>query len=92
MGVRRRELALHAWAAWRVFQMDRKQRRETNPGDPGDLQFLERVCHKVLLNFTWWVNRKDAQGRNIFQSGFLGFDNLVDAGYAGWLGRQHRRS
>ena len=67
---------VHAWAAWRVFQIDRKQRREKNPNDPGDLAFLERVYHKLLLNFTWWVNRKDAQGRNIFQGGFLGLDNI----------------
>jgi hypothetical protein len=62
---------VHAWAAWRVFQIDRRQR-----GDCGDLAFLERVFHKLLLNFTWWVNRKDAQGRNIFQGGFLGLDNI----------------
>jgi hypothetical protein len=67
---------VHAWAAWRVFQIDRKQRRETNPHDPGDLFFLERVYHKLLINFTWWVNRKDALGRNIFQGGFLGLDNI----------------
>jgi hypothetical protein len=67
---------VHAWATWRVFQMDRKQRRETNPDDLGDLKFLERVFHKLMLNFTWWVNRKDAQGRNIFQGGFLGLDNI----------------
>jgi hypothetical protein len=67
---------VHAWAAWRVFQMDRKQHRENNPNDHGDLAFLERVFHKLLLNFTWWVNRKDAQGRNIFQGGFLGLDNI----------------
>jgi hypothetical protein len=67
---------VHAWATWRVFQMDRKVRRETNPHDQGDLEFLERVYHKLLLNFTWWVNRKDAQGRNIFQGGFLGLDNI----------------
>jgi hypothetical protein len=67
---------VHAWATWRVFQMDRRQRRETNPHDKGDLEFLERVYHKLLINFTWWVNRKDAQGRNIFQGGFLGLDNI----------------
>jgi hypothetical protein len=67
---------VHGWAAWRVFQIDRKQRRRKNHGDPGDLAFLERVYHKLLLNFTWWVNRKDAQGRNIFQGGFLGLDNI----------------
>ncbi len=62
---------VHAWAAWRVFQIDRKHR-----GDKGDLAFLERVFHKLMLNFTWWVNRKDPQGRNIFQGGFLGLDNI----------------
>jgi hypothetical protein len=62
---------VHAWAAWRVFQIDRKQR-----GDVGDLEFLERVFHKLMLNFTWWVNRKDAEGRNVFQGGFLGLDNI----------------
>jgi hypothetical protein len=67
---------VHGWAAWRVFQIDRKQRRQKNPDDPGDLAFLERICHKLLMNFTWWVNRKDAQGRNIFQGGFLGLDNI----------------
>jgi hypothetical protein len=67
---------VHAWATWRVFQMDRKQRRESNPNDTGDIPFLERVFHKLMLNFTWWVNRKDAQGRNIFQGGFLGLDNI----------------
>src|SRR5262249_7851989 len=67
---------VHAWAAWRVFQIDRKQRREIAPDDKGDLAFLERVFHKLMINFTWWVNRKDAQGRNIFQGGFLGLDNI----------------
>jgi len=62
---------VHAWAAWRVFQIDRKQR-----GGPGDLAFLERAFHKLMLNFTWWVNRKDVGGRNIFQGGFLGLDNI----------------
>jgi Glycosyl hydrolase family 63 C-terminal domain len=62
---------VHGWATWRVFQIDRKQR-----GDQGDLEFLERVFHKLMLNFTWWVNRKDAQGRNVFQGGFLGLDNI----------------
>jgi Glycosyl hydrolase family 63 C-terminal domain len=67
---------VHAWATWRVFQMDRKRRRREHPKDPGDLAFLERVFHKLMLNFTWWVNRKDAAGRNIFQGGFLGLDNI----------------
>ena len=62
---------VHAWATWRVFQIDRRRRR-----DCGDLGFLERVFHKLMLNFTWWVNRKDAEGRNIFQGGFLGLDNI----------------
>ena len=67
---------VHAWAAWRVFQIDRKQRRKLQADDAGDLAFLERVFHKLMLNFTWWVNRKDAEGRNIFQGGFLGLDNI----------------
>ena len=68
---------VHAWATWRVFQMDReRQRKEQGEAGPGDLAFLERVFHKLMLNFTWWVNRKDAQGRNIFQGGFLGLDNI----------------
>jgi hypothetical protein len=67
---------VHAWATWRVFQMDRKQRRASDPDSSGDLAFLERVFHKLMLNFNWWVNRKDAQGRNIFQGGFLGLDNI----------------
>ncbi len=62
---------VHAWAAWRVYQLDRKQ----NKGQ-GDLEFLERVFHKLMINFTWWVNRKDAEGRNVFQGGFLGLDNI----------------
>jgi len=67
---------VHGWATWRVFQMDRKRRQQTDPNDPGDLAFLERVFHKLMLNFTWWVNRKDAEGRNVFQGGFLGLDNI----------------
>ena len=62
---------VHAWATWRVYQMDRNHR-----GGEGDLAFLERVFHKLMLNFTWWVNRKDAEGRNVFQGGFLGLDNI----------------
>jgi hypothetical protein len=62
---------VHAWAALRVFQIDRKAR-----SDVGDLDFLERIFHKLMLNFTWWVNRKDAEGHNIFQGGFLGLDNI----------------
>jgi hypothetical protein len=62
---------VHAWAAWRVYQIDRKRSNGL-----GDRAFLERMFHKLLLNFTWWVNRKDAEGRNVFQGGFLGLDNI----------------
>ena len=61
---------VHAWAALRVYRTDRAL---TGVADTG---FLERIFHKLLLNFTWWVNRKDADGRNIFQGGFLGLDNV----------------
>ena len=59
-----------AWAAWRVYGI---HRRETGTGDT---LFLERVFQKLLLNFTWWVNRKDALGNNVFEGGFLGLDNI----------------
>jgi hypothetical protein len=62
---------VHAWATWRVFEIDRQRR-----GDAGDLVFLKRVFHKLLLNYTWWLNRKDSRQRNIFQGGFLGLDNI----------------
>ncbi len=62
---------VQAWAAWRVYEIDRDHR-----GGEGDRDFLERVFHKLMLNFTWWVNRKDVEGRNIFQGGFLGLDNI----------------
>ena len=67
---------LQGWAAWRVFEIDRQQRRKKNPADSGDIPFLERVFQKLLLNFTFWVNQKDANGRNLFQGGFLGLDNI----------------
>ena len=62
---------VHAWAAWRVYKIDEK-----NNNGNGDTKFLESIFHKLLLNFTWWVNRKDAEGNNIFQGGFLGLDNI----------------
>jgi hypothetical protein len=61
---------VHAWAALRVFQIERAKTGRA------DYAFLERVFHKLLLNFDWWVNRKDALGNNIFQGGFLGLDNI----------------
>jgi Glycosyl hydrolase family 63 C-terminal domain len=61
---------VHAWAAWRVYKIDKKRHGK------GDRAFLQRMFHKLMLNFTWWVNRKDAEGRNIFQGGFLGLDNI----------------
>ncbi len=79
---------VHAWATWRVFQIDRKHRHSLRTGKheqhghhgvdeiDADWGFLERVFHKLMINFTWWVNRKDAQGRNVFQGGFLGLDNI----------------
>ena len=57
---------VHGWAALRVFEIDGSR----------DFEFLERVFHKLLLNFTWWVNRKDTEGNNVFEGGFLGLDNI----------------
>jgi len=59
-----------AWAAWRVYQIERKRSGQR------DRAFLETVFHKMLIAFTWWVNRKDSEGNNIFQGGFLGLDNI----------------
>jgi hypothetical protein len=61
---------LHAWAALYLYERERAIRGE------GDVEFLERVFQRLLTNFTWWVNRKDPDGRNLFQGGFLGLDNI----------------
>ena len=61
---------VHAWAALRVYKIEQKRT------GTADRVFLERVFHKLLLNFTWWVNREDAEGRNVFEGGFLGLDNI----------------
>jgi len=61
---------VHAWAVLRVFHMDKKQ------NGVADMEFLEKCFHKLMLNFTWWVNRKDSDGNNVFEGGFLGLDNI----------------
>jgi hypothetical protein len=61
---------VQAWAAMRVYRIEQKQ------NGTGDIRFLKRVFHKLIINFTWWINRKDASGNNIFQGGFLGLDNI----------------
>src|SRR3989440_170486 len=61
---------VHAWAAWRIYQQEKERTGK------GDTFFLERVFGKLLLNFTWWVNRKDAEENNLFEGGFLGLDNI----------------
>ncbi len=60
---------VHAWAAWQVYQMSGK-------GDDKDREFLSRIFHKLLINFTWWINRKDSDGNHVFSGGFLGLDNI----------------
>jgi hypothetical protein len=60
---------VHAWACWRVYKL-------TGPRGARDRSFLERVFHKLLINFTWWVNRKDVRGKHMFAGGFLGLDNI----------------
>ena len=62
---------VHAWAALRVYQIEKKQH-----GGHGDRKFLARIFQKLLLNFTWWINRKDEEGKNVFEGGFLGLDNI----------------
>ena len=61
---------VHAWAAWRIYKIEKKLY------DIDDKVFLERVFQKLLLNFTWWVNREDSDGNNVFEGGFLGLDNI----------------
>ncbi|MBA3549087.1 MAG: glucosidase [Nannocystis sp.] len=61
---------VYAWATWRVYKIEQRSR------GVGDRAFLETLFHKLLLHFTWWVNRKDSEGNNIFQGGFLGLDNI----------------
>jgi hypothetical protein len=60
---------VHAWAVWRVYKM-------TGPKGRRDRLFLARAFQKLLINFTWWVNRKDVDGKNVFGGGFLGLDNI----------------
>ncbi len=61
---------VHAWATWRVYKIEKKMTGKS------DRLFLERIFQKLLLNFTWWVNRKDTEGNNVFEGGFLGLDNI----------------
>lgn len=61
---------VHAWSVYRVYQIEKRQR------GVGDVAFLEQAFHKLLMNFTWWVNRKDEEGNNVFEGGFLGLDNI----------------
>jgi hypothetical protein len=61
---------VHAWATFFVYELDKRAR------GTGDIQFLRDAFHKLLLNFTWWVNRKDRFGKNLFEGGFLGLDNI----------------
>ncbi|MGY6522318.1 MAG: MGH1-like glycoside hydrolase domain-containing protein [Mongoliitalea sp.] len=74
---------VHAYAVSRVFHIDKKM----NDGK-GDFEFLERCFHKLMINFTWWVNQKDSDGKNIFQGGFLGLDNIsvIDRSHADKFG------
>ncbi len=61
---------VHAWAAYQIYKIERRQKGQA------DRNFLERVFHKLLINFAWWVNKRDAEGNNVFEGGFLGLDNI----------------
>jgi hypothetical protein len=61
---------VHAWSAMKVYRMEKEKTGQ------GDIDFLKRIFHKLMLNFTWWVNRKDTNGNNVFEGGFLGLDNI----------------
>ncbi|GAC1488678.1 MAG: glucosidase [Flavisolibacter sp.] len=61
---------VHAWAAFQVYSIEKKRKGK------GDVVFLKKIFHKLLINFTWWINRKDRKGNNIFEGGFLGLDNI----------------
>jgi hypothetical protein len=62
---------VHAWATWEIYTLDRERN-----GGKGDIEFLKYAFSKLLINFTWWVNRKDEGGNNVFEGGFLGLDNI----------------
>lgn len=62
---------VHAWAVWQVYHIDKTRHGRT------DLVFLEKCFHKLLMNFSWWVNKVDSQGNNVFEGGFLGLDNIT---------------
>ena len=75
---------VHAWAVWRLFHLERLA-----TGEP-DWEFLERCFHKLLLNFTWWINKVDSEGNNIFEGGFLGLDNITVIDRSERLGEGYR--
>jgi hypothetical protein len=62
---------VHAWGVWRLFNMERVRTKK------GDLVYLEKCFHKLMINFTWWINKVDSQGNNLFEGGFLGLDNIT---------------
>jgi hypothetical protein len=67
---------VQAWSALRVAEIDARARKARGEDATPDFAFLERIFHKLLINFTWWVNRKDEAGNNVFEGGFLGLDNI----------------